>query len=102
MPAKQSWDMCKYAVAAGAGEMGYELREHGLSESYACENADIVASGRFPAERIREEDGSYTTTARLHGILIPGLLSEQDAQRLEVRVEEALAVCWRCRFYESK
>jgi hypothetical protein len=76
MAEKQSWETCKYSVAAGAGDMGHELKEHGLYELYGCDNESI--SGLYPLEHIRD-GASYVKAAVLHRIGIADELTKEQA-----------------------
>jgi len=103
MKTEQNWETCKYSVAADGGdEMSYELKKRGLFEVYACGCKEVIESGIYPTEQIKEEDGSLTEVARLHWILIGDELSEEDVKRLKAEVEKALVGCKHCKYYRPK
>lgn len=102
MSIQQSWKTCKHGVAAGSGEMSYELREHRLYETYNCENKEIINLGIYPTQEIIDENGSFTKIALLHSIMIADSLSENAAKKLEAMVQNALTCCKHCKFHESK
>jgi len=106
----RQWNMCKYSCAAGDGEYSHMLQDHGLNESYNCENPEIVKSGRYPTKPIYEEDGSFTTVAELCQIwfrVFPyGYGGEeptkQEKKEIEIIIEKALEVCKNCEFYKPR
>ena len=81
--------------------MAYALKEHGLSESYVCDEKRIVDSGIYHTEHI-DANGSETVVAKLYGILIPREISEDEVKELKKKVDRALAGCTHCKYHAPK
>ena len=106
----QRWRTCAYSCAAGDGEYSHMLHDHGLNESYNCENPEVVKSGRHHTKPIRERDDSFTTVAELQHIWF-GVFpygyggaepTKEEKEKLETAVENELAVCKDCKLHLPK
>ncbi len=98
MPKDQSWESCRYAVAAGAGDMEHELSQHGLHELYACEHAPILNLA-YPREHIKSGD-KLIEVAKLHRIIIADELTGNIVTQLLANAKKATLACRHCKYYE--
>ncbi len=99
----QSWENCRYAVAAGGGdEMSQDLRQNGFNETYACSQPQLVALKIYPTTSVGTPP---IPMAKLFWILTPGPIEEKPngyKEKLQEIVERSLAGCKHCKFYEEK
>ncbi len=104
MAGNQSWGACRYAVGSGGGdEMDYEIRQHGLFESYNCENKKVIRTGLFPEERMFGEDRkTLVDVAHLAGVRIADDITDEMAKEIGERIQRDLRMCLTCNFYKSK